>query len=156
MNLTQKEKIILKELITYETLCAEKYQKYSYEAEHKELKSLFQQICQIEKNHCDLLIQMNNGILTYNSYNNVLIGSPKVLTVEFGVEISPNTSKEDRFLCLDALATEKYMSFNYDKNIFDFKEDDVRNLFSRLQREEQEHGKKIIDYMYQNGMHAIK
>ena len=69
--------------------------------------------------------------------------------------IAGNPDKEnDCFLCTDLLATEKHASHLYDTCIFEFKDEGVRSVLNHIQKEEQEHGKKIYDYMAVNAMYA--
>ncbi|MPN24627.1 hypothetical protein SDC9_172028 [bioreactor metagenome] len=60
----------------------------------------------------------------------------------------------DAYLCSDALSTEKHVSSIYNTSIFEFKDPGMRNVLNHIQTEEQEHGKKIYDYMAVNGMYS--
>lgn len=61
--------------------------------------------------------------------------------------------QNDSFLCNDALAMEKHVSSDYNTSIFEFRDQNARNTLNHIQKEEQEHGKMIYDYMSQNGMY---
>ena len=61
--------------------------------------------------------------------------------------------QNDAYLCSDALTTEKYVSSDYNISIFEFTENNIRDVLNHIQKEEQEHGKAIYDYMAQNGMY---
>ena len=62
--------------------------------------------------------------------------------------------KHDCYLCTDLLATEKHASHLYDTCIFEFKQESVRNALNHIQKEEQNHGKMIYDYMSANSMYS--
>ena len=62
--------------------------------------------------------------------------------------------KSDRYLCNDVLSTEKHASHLYDTCIFEFKDENARNVLNHIQKEEQEHGKMIYDYMSTNSMYS--
>jgi len=64
----------------------------------------------------------------------------------------PNKEK-DKYLCEDALSTEKYVSSTYNTSIFEFTDTNIRNVLNHIQKEEQEHGERIYSYMPQNGMY---
>jgi hypothetical protein len=59
----------------------------------------------------------------------------------------------DCFLCSDTLAGEKHVSRLYDTCVFEFSDARVRNVLNHIQKEEQEHGKWLYDYMSVNGMY---
>ncbi|MDO4732875.1 MAG: spore coat protein, partial [Bacillota bacterium] len=59
----------------------------------------------------------------------------------------------DSYLCSDALSTEKHVSAAYNTCIFEFRDQNVRNALNHLQKEEQQHGKMVYDYMSANGMY---
>ena len=65
----------------------------------------------------------------------------------------PSYNQEDKILCADLLSTEKYVSSTYNTAIFEFRDENVRNVLNHIQKEEQEHGKKIYDYMASHGMY---
>ena len=62
-------------------------------------------------------------------------------------------NQDDKILCTDLLSTEKYVSSTYNTAIFEFRDENVRNVLNHIQKEEQEHGKKIYDYMASHGMY---
>ena len=60
--------------------------------------------------------------------------------------------QNDSYLCSDVLSTEKHASSLYDTCIFEFKDEQVRSALNHIQKEEQNHGKMIYDYMQANNM----
>ena len=68
---------------------------------------------------------------------------------------APSQDKStDMFLCSDALSGEKHVSHLYDTGIFEFRDENVRNVLNHIQKEEQQHGKMIYDYMSANNMYC--
>ena len=59
----------------------------------------------------------------------------------------------DKMLCQDCLSTEKYVSSTYNTAIFEFKDKNVRQVLNHIQKEEQEHGEKLYNYMSQHNMY---
>lgn len=55
--------------------------------------------------------------------------------------------KNDSFICSDLLSMEKYVSATYNTSIFQIKDKAVRNALNHIQKEEQEHGEKLYNYM---------
>ncbi|QAT42385.1 spore coat protein [Aminipila luticellarii] len=172
MVLTEKERTLLNDLKSEEKLCIDKYNKYSSEASCGELKNLFSSLEGVEQNHYDTITQILNG----NTPSMGMGGSQKPNLQQMSGQnpISQQMSAQsqssqqmsgqsqsggqdktkDKYLCSDALGTEKHVSSMYDTCIFEFKDENVRNALNHIQKEEQEHGKKIYDYMSQNGMYS--
>ena len=49
---------------------------------------------------------------------------------------------------------EKHVSTTYNTAIFEFRDAQARDALNHIQKEEQQHGKRIYDYMAANGMPA--
>ncbi|MGI5876738.1 MAG: spore coat protein, partial [Dethiobacteria bacterium] len=62
-------------------------------------------------------------------------------------------NQEDAALCTDMLMTEKYVSGTYDTAIFEFTDPGARQVLNHIQKEEQQHGEGIFNYMQSNGMY---
>jgi spore coat protein CotF len=62
----------------------------------------------------------------------------------------------DANLCNDMLMTEKFVSGAYDTAIFEMNDKNVRQVLNHIQKEEQEHGEGIYNYMKNNGMYNAK
>ena len=153
MQLTQKEETLLKDLKGQEQLCVDKYTKYSSEARDPQLKNLFSQIAAVEQGHFGLLTQIGEG----NANPNVnASGAVNMSVASDFTDKYTNTQSEDKkhdcYLCTDLIATEKHASSLYDTCIFEFTNDSVRNALAGIQREEQQHAKRVYDYMKKNGM----
>jgi hypothetical protein len=69
-------------------------------------------------------------------------------------ECGKTMSKNDEYLVRDALDTEKHVSSVYDTCIFEFSDAGARDALNHIQKEEQQHGKQLYDYMSCHGMCA--
>ncbi len=149
MQLSQKETELLKDLKGQEKLCVDKYTKHASCAVDPQLKNLFTQIAQVEQGHFNTLTQIENGSVPQMSGGGQ---SKPTFTATYNVG---NTSdkQNDSYLCSDLLATEKHASGLYNTSIFEFANEGLRNVLNHIQKEEQEHGKMIYDYMNVNGMY---
>ena len=49
--------------------------------------------------------------------------------------------------------TEKYVSGTYDTSIFEFRDANIRQALNHIQKEEQQHGEDIFNYMQSKGMY---
>lgn len=157
MILTEKETMLLNDLKSEEKLCIDKYNKYASQACDEQLKNIFSSIGQTEQNHYDTITQMLNGTVPSmnmgsNQKPNLQTSSQQNLTQK--QSFGQDQKKNDEYLCTDALGTEKHVSSTYNTCIFEFKDENARNTLNHIQKEEQEHGKKLYDYMSQNGMYS--
>lgn len=152
MQLTQKETSLLKDLKEQEQLCVDKYNKYSSSAHDGQLKNLFSQIGQIENQHLDTINQIMSGTVSSTQSGG---GQQKQLsfTPTYKQGDTSQNKKGDCYLCTDLLSTEKHVSSAYNTSIFEFGDTNIRNALNHIQKEEQEHGEQIYNYLSQNGMY---
>ncbi|MBQ7638897.1 MAG: spore coat protein [Clostridia bacterium] len=150
MQLSQKECSLLKELKGQENLCIEKYDKAAQNAVDGQLKGLFSDLAGKERQHLDTLTKIENG-----DSPSTQSGSGSALPTFTQVYSTAETpdKKNDCFLCTDLLTSEKHASSLYDTCIFEFRDDSVRSALNHIQKEEQEHGKSIYNYMSANSMY---
>ncbi|MBR0424927.1 MAG: spore coat protein [Clostridia bacterium] len=154
MQWTQKESMLLQDMMNSEQICIDKYTDYADRACDEELRTLFESIKTTEEEHLKTLEQMQSGTIPAM---NAQSGSQKQQDSSSGSGGSKKQSKaceEDEYLCRDALDTEKHVSSLYDTCIFEFVSQQARDVLNHIQKEEQEHGKKIYDYMASHGMTA--
>ena len=150
MQLNQKETSLLKELKDQESVCVEKYNKAAAAAIDGQLKGLFQNLAGTEQQHLDTLTQIETGAAP-----SVAAGAQKpspTFTATYNMAETPE-KKNDCFLCTDLLSGEKHVSSLYNTSIFEFRDDNVRSVLNHIQKEEQEHGKAIYNYMATNAMY---
>lgn len=151
MTLTQKENSLLTDLKGQEQLCIEKYSMYSERACDPELKQLFASIKSTEQTHLDTINRIIGGEeVAMNS------APPTAVSAKLECKMSScpaDQKQKDAFLCKDALAMEKHVSSIYDTSIFEFSSPTLRDTLNHIQKEEQNHGEQIYQYMSKNGMY---
>ena len=160
MNWTQKEASLLKDLKGQEQLCVDKYGKYAQQAHDPELQQLFHQIQQVEQQHLQTVTTLMNGQLPQQGGQQqgqqAQQRSPHAEpSLPQGMSVQ-QAMAEDKFLCEDALCTEKEVSGAYNTSIFEFRDPQVRQALNQLQSAEQEHGEMIYQYMARNGMYQAQ
>ena len=151
--LTSKETGLLTDMKGQEELCIEKYGTYAERAEDPELKQLFETIRSHELKHLETIESLMQGTVPMmgggnQQQQNQQSGSPCC------GECDRKMSKNDEYLVRDALDTEKHVSSVYDTCIFEFNDAGARDALNHIQKEEQEHGKQLYDYMSCHGMCA--
>ena len=120
-------------------------------AKDAQLKTLFTQLAQNEQHHLDMLDQISAGAVPQVPQSSPS-GQTQTFSSVYGA-FETEDKKNDCYLCSDVLAAEKHASSLYDTSIFEFKDENVRCVLNHIQKDEQEHGKKIYDYMAANGMY---
>ena len=152
MVLNQKETTLLSDLKSQEQLCIEKYNKYSEIANDPELKNLFSFLAQNEQKHLDTVTQILGGAEV-----KMPAESPSATLAKLECKMSSCTEeqkKNDAYLCKDALAMEKHVSSVYDTSIFEFTSPVLRDTLAHIQKEEQNHGEKLYNYLSCNNMYC--
>ena len=150
MTLTQKETFLIKDLRSQEQLCIQKYAKAATDACDGQLKNLFTHIGQIESQHLQTLDQIAAGTVPQMGGGGQQQQSPAI-----GISsCAPADKQKDAYLCSDALAMEKHVSSSYNTCVFEFADTNVRSLLNHIQKEEQQHGEQIYNYMSKNGMYS--
>ena len=152
MTLTQKETNLLCDLKSQEEICIEKYRKYETDAHDPALKNLFSTLSQNEQKHLDTITQIHGG-------TEVKMSSESPSAAEAKLECKMSTcneteKKEDAYLCKDALAMEKHVSSVYDTSVFEFTSPVLRDTLAHIQKEEQNHGEKLYNYLSCNNMYC--
>lgn len=177
LNVSQKERQLLQDQKKHEQVCIDKYNSYSNQAQDPQLKNLFKSYAGQEQKHLDSINQMLNGQVPAMSQGTQQQGGSQS-TMSQGTQqqsgsqsamsqgtqqqnISQSamsqgamTSQADSMLCNDMLMTEKYVSGAYDTAIFEFTDSNVRQALNHIQKEEQQHGEGIFNYMQSNGMYS--
>lgn len=151
MTLTQKENSLLADLKSQEQLCIEKYGKYEEDANDPCLKSLFKSIKSTEESHLSTISRIMSGEEVSTNT------APTAVSQKLECPMSSCTEeqkKRDAFLCKDALTMEKHVSGLYDTSIFEFSSPTLRDTLSHIQKEEQNHGEQLYQYMSKNNMYS--
>ena len=150
MQLTQKETMFLKDLENQEKLCVEKYRRYARQAQDPQLIQLFEQLANDEQIHTETLQQMLAGTVPMTSGGQ---GKPHIPQPQAS-QCTAEQQQQDKYLCQDVLSMEKYVASAYNTGVFEFRDTGMRDALNHIQKEEQEHGKHIYDYMAVNGMYG--
>lgn len=174
-NLSKKEELLLKDQKSHEEVCIEKYTNYAEQAQDPELKQLFNQYLSQEEQHLNTLNQIMSGQVpnlqaqqggqsgqqgqqsqqSGQNQNSQQSGQNQ----QYGMQSSKSTGmveQSDIELCKDVLMTEKYVSNTYDTAIFEFRDTNIRNALNHIQKEEQQHGEGVFNYMYSKGMYNVE
>lgn len=159
LNLNSKERMLLQDEKKHEELCIEKYNKYSEMASNPELKNLFSQLSEKEKQHLNTINLMLSGVLPNTNsgqggkQQNQQSNNQSSNEQKLNYYQSQTDFNNDKMLCQDSLSGEKYVSSTYDTAIFEFRDTNARQVLNHIQKEEQEHGEKIYNYMEQYRMY---
>ncbi len=155
VQLSQKEQMLLKDLKGHEELCVEKYSKYAKEAECANLSQMFQNLASREQQHYNTISQIITGQVPSMNQGQGQQGQGQQAQ---GMQSqgSNSYSQKDFNMLSDMLATEKYVSGTYDTSIFEFQDTNLRQILNHIQKEEQEHGEEIFNYMHSHGMYPVQ
>lgn len=151
MTLKQKETETLKDLQTQEQNCAERYKRYSTLAKDPELKNLFKILEGREKKHYDSLGQVLEGKCPSCDCNDSA-GADYQPKATYDADSNSADKKSDCFLATDSITAEKMISTEYNSDVFNFGESNVRKLLADIQVEEQNHAEMLYKYKQVNGM----
>lgn len=162
LNLTAKEKMLLEDEKSHEQLCVQKYQEYAQKASDPQLKSLFNELAQHEQQHLTSINQILSGTVpnvnqaqcqNQGNQNSNMQNSNTMPNMNLQSSQMNAYNEQDKMLCQDSLSTEKYVSSTYNTAIFEFADKNIRQVLNHIQKEEQEHGEKIYNYMSQHNMY---
>ncbi|HYE12354.1 MAG TPA: spore coat protein [Patescibacteria group bacterium] len=164
LNLTQKERMLLQDQKNHEEVCIKKYNDYASKAQSQQLKQLFSNFATKEQEHLNSVNQILNGQVPQMNQQQGQQNQQQQQGQQNQQQGQQNqqsmnqkgsfiTSADDKNLCNDMLMTEKYVSGAYDTAIFEMTDKNVRQVLNHIQKEEQEHGEGIYNYMKNNGMY---
>ena len=143
--------MLLEDQKTHEQVCVDKYNNYASLAKDHQLKALFQDYAQKEQQHLDSINQMINGQIPAMSQGSQSQNTAMTTSIP-GIM----ADQSDAVLCHDMLMTEKYVSDAYNTAIFEFTDGNVRQVLNHIQKEEQQHGEGLFNYMKNHGMYQPK
>ncbi len=150
MILTEKEMTTIKDLQRQEESCMKKYGIYSEQAKDTELKNLFKTLQQSEQQHYNSLSQVISGSVPSVNCNDAS-GKNYNPTASYDKTETEN-KKHDCFLATDCIGTEKLVSSEYNSDIFNMGDSDLRKLLADIQIEEQNHAEMLYKYKTVNQM----
>lgn len=165
VQLTQKERLLLEDQKSHEEMCIKKYNEYANQVQCPQLKQMFQKHAQQEQQHLDTINQILNGqVPSMNTSSGQQGGQgmqasqsqqagQNMKQIQSGTG-SANYNQKDKDLCQDLLMTEKYVSGTYDVTIFECVDTNIRQVLNHIQKEEQQHGEEIFNYMQSKGMYT--
>lgn len=160
ITLSQKETMLLNDLKNHEVLCIEKYTAYAGQAQDPQLKQLCTDVASQEQQHLDTLNQIASGqVPNMAQQGQQQQGQQQQQQAKPNVPpgISPAMGNQnDAAMCNDLLMAEKYVSGTYNTAIFEFRDTNVRKALNHIQKEEQEHGERLFNYMQQKGMYKVQ
>lgn len=175
ITLTQKERLLLEDQKSHEEVCIKKYTDYANKAQDPQLKQMFQKHAQHEQQHLNTINQILNGQIP--AMNNQQSqgsqqsgqqggqqsgmqnqqqsgqGTQGIKQIQ-NASTSGSYNEKDKQFCDDLLMTEKYVSGTYDTTIFECLDTNVRQVLNHIQKEEQQHGEDIFNYMQSHGMYT--
>ncbi|MHB8127005.1 MAG: DUF892 family protein [Desulfitobacteriaceae bacterium] len=147
MKLSQKERMLLQDQKSHEEMCIQKYTKYANEAQDQQLKQLFTTHASHEKQHFNTINQILNEQTPEMSGQGQQASAAQSQTGSTGQPVNQN----DIALAKDMLVTEKYISSTYDTVIFECQDRNVRQVLNHIQKEEQQHGEDLFNYLNSKG-----
>lgn len=148
--------MLLEDQKSHEQVCIDKYTNYANQTKSPQLKNLFLDYAAQEQQHLDSINQLLSGQLPatgqgqqgQQQQKNQTGNSSQASQMQGAM-----ANQSDAALCNDMLMTEKYVSSTYDTSIFEFTDPNVRQVLNHIQKEEQQHGEGIFNYMQNNGMY---
>jgi len=170
-QLTQKERSLLKDQMAHEEICIRKYTGYANLTKSQELRNLFNELAQEERNHYDTLSRYTGSQggmqQTGPKQQDSRMKGADFETASFddqthqwsaygqqphqGQQGQQTGSTDDAAICQDMLMTEKYISGTYDTTVFESVNPQLKKDLQTIQDDEQKHGEKIFDYMQKQG-----
>jgi spore coat protein CotF len=168
LTLTTKERTLLEDQRSHEEICIKKYNNYANQAQDPELKQMFKTFASQEQQHLDTINQMLSGQIP-----NLQQGQQGQQNQQQGQQNQQNQQNQaqqpgqtpmnnamqnqsDADLCTDMLMTEKYVSSAYNTAVFEFVDTKARQALNHIQKEEQQHGEGIFNYMKKKGMYQTQ
>jgi len=156
LNLTQKERTLLEDQKNHEEVCIKKYTNYANNAQDQQLKQLFNTLASQEQQHLNTINQLLSGQIPNTSSQQQNQQGVNQIQLQPGMQANTMQNQNDAILCNDMLMTEKYVSSTYDQTIFEQTNGNVRQILNHIQKEEQQHGEQIYNYMKNMGMYNAK
>ena len=158
--------MLLEDLKKEEDLCVVKYKSYAQQAQDSALKQLFNQLANAEHKHYDTINQLLQGGQAGSGQSGSQMpqsgqsgGQSGQATGQINLsqaQQGSNSSGSDKYLLQDMLSTEKYVSGAYDTSVFESSKPNIRQALQHIQKEEQDHGEQLFQYMNSHGMYQVQ
>ncbi|MCK8825313.1 spore coat protein [Fuchsiella alkaliacetigena] len=165
MQLTAKEKSQIKENITAEEICIQKYQAYANQAQDQEVADLFNNLADKERQHAQTLNDLLNGKQQNQQQQSQQLNLNTAQQQKNEMEVANaameaknaqnSDSLSDRQLLQDALMTEKYVSNSYDNSVLESANQEVMQALEHIQQEEHQHKQQLFEMMNQKGWKTV-
>ena len=161
VTLSTKEQFLLQDQKSHEEQCILKYDNYANLAVDSQLKTIFRNNAQKEREHLQTINQLLNGQVPSMAGQSSANSQQQYGQEQTQQEAIDNSGvlgfkASDKDMCIDMLNTEKYVSSTYDTTIFECKSAQVRDVLNHIQKEEQKHGEAIFSYMQSKGMYTAQ
>lgn len=156
ITLSNKERMLLEDEKSHESMCIQKYTNYANQTKDSQLKQLFINNASVEQEHLNSINCILGGEVPNLNSNQ---GTNKMNTAGIASSSIPPVGMcevRDEDMCKDMLMAEKYISGVYNVAIFEFRDTNVRNVLNHIQKEEQQHGESIYKYMESKGMYKVQ
>ncbi len=154
IQLGQKERMLLEDQKAHEDICIKKYNNYAAQAKDPQLKQLFSAYAGQEQQHLDTINQILAG--QQPNMGQQQQGQQQMQQAAGKGQLPAGDYQNDAALCNDMLMTEKYVSDTYNTAIFEMVDTNVRQALNHIQKEEQQHGEGIFNYMQNMGMYQTQ
>jgi len=150
--------MLLQDQQKHEQLCVQKYQNYAQQAQDPQLIQLFNSLAQHEQQHLNSVNQLLSGQIPnlQQGQQNQNQGQSQSTQATFQNNALGTASQNDIDLCSDMLITEKYISGAYDSTIFECTNAGARQVLNHIQKEEQQHGEALFNYLHSQGMYNVQ
>ena len=149
IQLSQKERMLLEDQKSHEEICVKKYNSYANQAADPELTQLFKGYAGQEQQHLNTINQILAGQQPNTGQQQQQ--QPAGQSTQGKAHFQQAGSRNDAVLCQDMLMTEKYVSDTYNTAVFEMTDTNVRQALNHIQKEEQQHGEGIFNYMQSKG-----
>ncbi len=158
INLSQKEKMLLEDQKKHEELCVQKYTNYAKQTQCPELKQLLNAYASEEQQHYNTINQILSGQVPSMNQGgqNQQNAQSKQNQQASSQSTSSSFDQKDAQICSDLLMAEKFVSGVYNTVIFECRDTNLRSALNHIQKEEQQHGEGIFNYMESKGMYNVQ
>ncbi|GAA0719610.1 spore coat protein [Clostridium malenominatum] len=152
MALTNKEKTLIEDNLNAEYLCIRKYEQYAALASDPQIKQVFTDLANKEREHANTLTGMLQGsnITPENIFSSYTTPQGDQSSMQ------QNLGLTDAQLLNDALSTEKHVSSSYNTAVLESVDANIRKQLQHIQQEEQQHAETLFNTMQSHGWYKVQ